>query len=91
MNRRLFLSVVLAAFIIGVATAYVTAPSGEKCKKIEEQVQQSRNFTGTISCYPPGVIKVNLSSKVEENSQLKCVCRGVQHGRIKIFPITVAG
>lgn len=89
MNNRLLITLALAAaFSIGLATAYITTPSGEKCNEIEKEFKNNESFTGTMSCYPSGVIDVNVSEEVERNSDLECVCRGVWGGEIHIFPIS---
>lgn len=89
MDRRMLIPIVLAvAFSAGITAAYVSTPSGDKCKDIEQKFENNESFTGTMSCYPPGVIDVDVSKEVEQNSELGCVCRGVWGGEIHVFPIS---
>lgn len=87
-KRLMFVLLIAGALTAGITTAYLSTPDGEKCKDIEQQFENNESFTGTMSCYPPGVIDVNLSEDVRQNSDLGCVCRGVWGGDTHIFPIS---
>lgn len=74
---------------LGIASL-VQSPESSYCKSMEQKLVKNQNFTGSLSCYPPGVIDVNLSDKVENNTRLRCVCRNRINEKVHLFPITQA-
>lgn len=58
------------------------------CENIESQVVEKRNFSGNLACFPPEIARVNLSEEVENNSELRCVCRHEHNGIEQIIPIS---
>lgn len=80
--------------IAGILTGFMLAGTVQNdssyCQSMEQQIEQERNFTGSIGCYPPGVLDVNVSDRVEENAELKCVCRIIDRSGTRLFPIAVS-
>mgnify|MGYP006875055718 CR=1 FL=1 len=83
MNRlQKRIAIVILAIVAGGALGGTASHqiSGEKmderqyCQTVEEGIQSNMS-QGFINCYPPGVLNVNLSQQVEENSQTRCTCR----------------
>ncbi|MFB6209204.1 MAG: hypothetical protein ABEJ56_03625 [Candidatus Nanohaloarchaea archaeon] len=60
------------------------------CSSIEDEARQQQKFNGSIGCYPPGVLEVNLSEKVNESSRLRCVCRKIDESGSTLYPVTVS-
>lgn len=58
------------------------------CEEVEAGVKANATFNGSLSCYPPGVVEVNLSEKVENTSDVRCVCIQSFRGRENIFTVT---
>lgn len=89
MNRKNVLILATALIIAaGVAVSYLDYSSQPtKCEEIEQQVKEQQQFNGTLACYPPGVIDVNISEEVEERAELDCVCRKTYNGTVQLFPI----
>lgn len=95
MNRRnLLIVVAVAVLAAGVAVSYLNYSSSQvptKCEKIEKQAKEQQQFNGTLACYPPGVIDVNISDEVEERANLDCVCKKTYNGSVQLFPILSTG
>lgn len=92
MNRNKAI-ILTSVFLLAIVTGVIISDFLKQdtyCKDIEEQISSQQNFTGTVACYPPGVIEVNLSESVENETQLRCVCRKVNDGVVELFPITVS-
>lgn len=60
------------------------------CNSIESQVMEEENISGTLACFEPGLVQVNLSEKVKNNSELRCVCRQEFQGVEQLIPISVS-
>lgn len=88
-DTYLVIAVAAAGLLVGVAGFQLTQQKGY-CQKLADQIRQNRTFNGTIACYPPGKIDVNVSEPVENRTELKCVCRKNFMGEISIFTINVA-
>lgn len=94
MNRRNILILIAAVGLAtGVAVSYLNYSSHTptKCEEIEKQAKEQQQFNGTLTCYPPGVIDVNISEKVKESADLDCVCKKTYNGSVQIFPILSTG
>ncbi len=91
MKETYFLAAMAAAgLLVGFMAFSLTGPSdGAYCDRIEQDIRANQTFNGSIACYPPGVLNVNLSDKIEENTELKCVCRKSFQDQIQYLPITV--
>ncbi len=86
-----FALVIVAGLITGImASGMVDGEEAGKCSKIEQDIRSSQNFTGSVSCYPPGMMDVNISEEIDNRTELECVCKKVNNGNVQIFPITVA-
>lgn len=86
-QRDFFIIIALIGLSIGFSASYLTQEDPSQCKDIEQQIKAEQKFNGSLSCYPPGVIDVNISDQVEESATLDCVCRKVNNGNIQLFPI----
>lgn len=87
-RRDIILLIAALGLAIGVAVSYLNYDSQPtKCEEIEQQVKEQQQFNGTLACYPPGVIEVNISEEVEERAELDCVCRKEYNGTVQLFPI----
>jgi len=81
---------VTSGIIIGFASSSYLDEGKSKCEKTEETIRQDSNLSGAIACFEPGVISVNLSDRVEEGSELECVCRRSYKGNIQLWAINSA-
>jgi len=88
---------VLVAAILGLSLGFAVSQSMENsqqgetyCNSIESQVMEERNISGTLACFEPELVQVNLSEKVENNSELRCVCRQEYGDLEQIIPISVS-
>lgn len=95
MNRRnLLILIAIVGMSIGIIASYFDSSSESiptKCEEIEQQAKQKQSFNGTLTCYPPGVIDVNISEQVGEKTNLDCVCKKENNGNVQIFPILSTG
>lgn len=89
-NRILILATVFVLAIISGITVSNFMNSDTYCQNIEDQIRSQQNFTGSVACYPPGVVDVNLSDEVRNETELRCVCRKVNDGVVELFPITMS-
>lgn len=89
MKRTEFLAIIaVLGLSIGLSASYIVQDqSSSKCKKIEQQIKERQRFNGSLTCYPPGVLEVNISDRVEDKANLDCVCRKINDGNIQLFPI----
>lgn len=73
MKWKLFSVLAVAGFASGLMLSGLSG--GESyCSGVEKEVETNSSFNGSISCYPPGVVEVNQSEKIEEGSDVRCVC-----------------
>jgi len=86
-QRDIFILIALAGVAIGLAGSYLNYSQSTQCEEIEQQIKQQQKFNGSLACYPPGVLDVNVSDQVEERAKLDCVCRKVNNGNVQLFPI----
>lgn len=74
--------------VTGMAVSSIAGEDrGTYCQDIQNEIKENQSFQGSVACYPPGAINVNLSQKVEDNSELKCVCRMIDDSDTGIFPV----
>lgn len=85
------LGVVSAGLVVGVLLSVQSTPvdsvSGE-CEALEQEIKANQSFNGSLQCYPPGVIDLNLSEQIDQRTELQCVCRNVYRGEERVFPVT---
>ncbi len=85
------LGVLSAGLVVGVLLSVQSTPvdsvSGE-CEALEQEIKANQSFNGSLQCYPPGVIDVNLSEQIDQRTELQCVCRNVYRGEERVFPVT---
>lgn len=86
-NRNFLAGMLLLGTVIGLSASYLVGSSPSECKKVQEEIRAGQNFTGSVSCYPPGTLDVNVSDQVEEDAELKCVCRKINDDQVQLFPI----
>lgn len=89
----IFLSAVLGLSLgLAVSQSMEAGTQNEQsyCNSIESQVMEERNISGTLACFEPGLVQVNLSEKVKNNSELRCVCRQEYGDLEQIIPISVS-
>lgn len=83
--------IVLLAVVAGLSAGYgvsIYQEGGQSyCKAVEEGVRQNQSFQGTVDCFEPGVIPVNVSEDIQNRSDLECVCRHSSNGDVRLFPI----
>mgnify|MGYP006302689249 CR=1 FL=1 len=86
--------IIVLGLVIGFASSNVliekSGGSQSYCDRVESDVKENKSLNGTLACFEPGLIEVNLSDKVEENSELKCVCRHEYRGVEQILPISIS-
>lgn len=93
-KQKKIISFVVVA-VLGVSIGFGVSMSMNQdqesyCDSIESQVMEERNISGTLACFEPGLIEINQSEKVENNSELRCVCRHEYRGFEQIIPISVS-
>ena len=91
MNKNtLFLLIGITGLLTGFFLSGIGQQDETYCDSIEQQIQQNRSFNGSVACYPPGVLDVNVSDRIEENTELKCVCRIIDRSGTRLFPVAVS-
>lgn len=90
-RKRVFVITVIFGAILGFSSAYLNFSQPNQCDSIEQQIKQNQKFNGSLACYPPGVLEVNISDQLEEKAELQCVCRKINNGNIQLFPILSTG
>ena len=91
MNKNIvFILIGVIGLIIGLFLSGTGQQGGAYCDSIEQQIQQNRSFNGSAACYPPGVLDVNVSDRIEENANIRCVCRIIDRSGTRIFPVAVS-
>ncbi|MFB6100222.1 MAG: hypothetical protein ABEK16_03015 [Candidatus Nanohalobium sp.] len=68
----------------------MTESKESRCERTEEALREKANVSGALACFPPGVIDVNLTDRVEQGADLQCVCRQSVNGNVQIFAINRA-
>lgn len=92
-RRNVLILVATVVMAVGVAVSYLnySSQTPTKCEEIEQQAKEQQQFNGSLTCYPPGVVDVNISEEVEERANLDCVCRKEYKGNVQLFPILSTG
>lgn len=80
----------LLGILIGLGLSSFMQSDDTYCNSIEQQLKENRSFNGSIACYEPGTLDANVSDRVEENADLKCVCRIIDRSGIRLFPVAVS-
>lgn len=90
-NKKLLLT---ATAIAGLLTGLIVSgifQAGDNdstyCNSIEQEIKANQTFNGSVACYPPGVLDVNLSQRVEDSADLRCVCRIIDDSGARIYPV----
>lgn len=77
-RTALVMAAVFTGAVLGATAAHqITKDEVDErkyCQTVEEGIQSNMS-QGFINCYPPGILNVNISREVEENSDIKCTCR----------------
>ncbi|MFB6181164.1 MAG: hypothetical protein ABEJ93_04775 [Candidatus Nanohalobium sp.] len=93
-NRMYALVVVVAAagLLSGFAASSASSDKDRLsyCEKVEEGVRKNQSLNGSIACFEPGLVDVDVSDRVKNNSELKCVCRHSLNGQARLFPIGIS-
>ena len=88
MNSKYIVTLAITGFLVGIAVAGAVKTESY-CQQLESQLEQEKEFKGSLSCQSPGEADFNVSEQVENRSKLKCVCRSRYNGVEKIFPIRI--
>lgn len=92
MNRTAVLTTIgIIGVFLGIAASQMYAPDESYCEKLQKDIRDKQNFSGSVTCYPPGTVEVNLSESIENRTDLECVCKKVDESGVSLFPITTAG
>lgn len=92
-GRVIIAAAAIVGLTIGLIGSFAVNDSSDSsyCNSIQQQIKANQSFNGSAACYPPGVIDVNVSDKVDENTDLRCVCRIIDSsGNIQILPVAVS-
>lgn len=92
-GKMIIATAAVAGLTIGLIGSFAIADSSGSsyCDSIQQQIKANQSFNGSAACYPPGVIDVNISDKVDENTDLRCVCRIIDSsGNTQILPVAVS-
>jgi hypothetical protein len=79
---------VLLGLGMGFGLSHLQMGGQTYCEGIEKQVRANQTFNGTVDCFEPGVIPVNISEEVENSTELRCVCRHSFNGQVRLLPIS---
>lgn len=86
------IAIILLAGVLGLSTGFAASQLQDTkepyCDRIESQVMEERNISGNLACFEPGLVQINLSEEVENNSELRCVCRHEYRGIEQLIPIS---
>jgi len=90
-----FQKLLIAAVVIGLVSGmsisiYYSEDSASKCEKTEKAIKNQSNVTGAVACFPPGVIDLNQTDRVQQGSNLECVCRRSFEGAVQLWAINKA-
>ena len=88
-RNTVYIVVALLGVFVGLGVSSVGGDESY-CNSIEQGIQENRSFNGSIGCYPPGVIDANLSDRVQNASELRCVCRVIDRNGVRIFPVAMS-
>ncbi|PSH02350.1 MAG: hypothetical protein BRC26_01005 [Nanohaloarchaea archaeon QH_8_44_6] len=91
-QNLIVVSVAILGLLIGLTSSFhlKDEPDSTYCDSLQQQIKSNQSFNGSVACYPPGVIDVNISDKVDKNTNLRCVCRIISSSGTQIFPIAVS-
>lgn len=93
MNRRILLPViaVILGISLGLSTSYMSNAEVREdrryCMEVEEGIQQSMD-EGIVNCVTGQNIKLNLSSSLGRELDLRCICRKKVNGVVETLRIT---
>ena len=91
MDKNLaIISVALIGLLVGFMASVNFDSSKAQCEKTEDEIRGETDVSGALACFEPGIISVNRSERVEEGSNLECVCRQSFEGNVWIFAINKA-
>lgn len=88
MNDTHFLVLVAVAGLAAGLLAFQFTTGSSYCTEIEQGIQQNKSFNGSVACYPPGVLNVNVSDEVDDRTEIRCVCRKTLNGVDQYITIT---
>ncbi|MFB6204400.1 MAG: hypothetical protein ABEJ75_02010 [Candidatus Nanohaloarchaea archaeon] len=80
--------VAVIGLVAGVATASFTMKDEQKYyNRVEDRIMQNKTFNGTVDCFSPREINVNVSEKVENAADVRAICRHSYRGNVQWFTI----
>jgi hypothetical protein len=86
-RNLLLIAAILSGLFAGAAVSEMNSSVG-KCEQWERDAIQKENISGSLACFPPGVIAANQSEEVKEGSELECVCRRSLNGSLEVWAIS---
>lgn len=86
-GKKLVSLMALTGVFIGLIAAYTAVEDQRECRAIEDEIKIEQEFDGSVACYPPGVMEVNVSEELEDRTDLQCVCRIAYNNQMQILPI----
>ena len=89
-GRKFITVTAILGFLIGGIAAYLSTEDERECQAMEDEIREGQTFDGTVSCYPPGAVEVDLSEELEDRTDLKCVCQIIQDERTRTLPIVTS-
>ena len=88
---KLIIIAVAAGLLVGVlGSSMMTEDKISSCEKAERAIKNQSNLDGAIACFPPGAIDINQSDRVEQGTELECVCRRSHEGKVQFWNINRA-
>jgi len=91
LNRKFLILAVLLGLAVGVfASLSYSDNSISKCERTEKAIKNQGNVSGAVACFQPGVIDLNQTDRVQEGSELECVCRRSFENSIQFWAINKA-
>lgn len=77
-RRVLAVAAAFLGIIVGGVVSYGLNIEDQRtqayCSEVENGIQQNMS-QGFVNCFPPGDYHVNLSERVEQGSDVECICR----------------
>lgn len=88
MKKKTFIVVAAVAGIaVGTLAGLALKKDSSYCQSLEKDLRNNKSFQGAVACFQPGEVNASLSGRVENSSNLRCVCRKSVDGKVQWFKI----
>lgn len=95
--KRKYLVLLTTVFAVGLASGLAVSQSFSQeekearnyCMEIEDGIQDNMD-QGFVNCVTPDVIEPDVDERVENRSEVRCVCRKQINGLVETLQITTS-